>query len=231
LIYLLQKSSCTQALSILDVGCSICDLLIFSKLYFGISSGSTAGVNLFPLNKKVFAREEIVNDLFGDGKKRIKYCCLDIEKREFPFPDESFDVVFFVDVLEHLYDPIIALKEIRRVLKPGGYLCLKTPNCANLKNRIKLLFGKSPLHNIDGWLLDDRYFTPSGETKFQGHIREYTLEELKKILKCYGFDSLLIHFHPTEYYPHRILLKSYNFFEYLFPGLNYEISIIATKSS
>ena len=75
---------------------------------------------------------------------------------------------FFVDVLEHLYDPTIALKEIRRVLKSGGYLCFKTPNCANLKNRVKLMFGKSPLHNIDGWLFNDRYYTPSGETKFRG---------------------------------------------------------------
>jgi ubiquinone/menaquinone biosynthesis C-methylase UbiE len=41
---------------------------------------------------------------------------------ELPFPAASFDVVFTCSVLEHLVDPIQALQEIGRVLKPGGLI-------------------------------------------------------------------------------------------------------------
>jgi ubiquinone/menaquinone biosynthesis C-methylase UbiE len=39
---------------------------------------------------------------------------------ELPFPDRSFDAAFANHVIEHLSDPVRALKEVRRVLKPGG---------------------------------------------------------------------------------------------------------------
>lgn len=39
---------------------------------------------------------------------------------EIPYPDASFDVAFAHQVLHHLGDPLAALKEMRRVLKPGG---------------------------------------------------------------------------------------------------------------
>lgn len=43
---------------------------------------------------------------------------------ELPFPDDSFDAVWTIDVLEHVPHPEKALSEIRRVLRPGGYLFL-----------------------------------------------------------------------------------------------------------
>lgn len=45
-----------------------------------------------------------------------------------PFPDESFDVVFADNVMEHIDHPEEMLIEIRRVLKPDGYFLFKTPN-------------------------------------------------------------------------------------------------------
>jgi len=44
-----------------------------------------------------------------------------------PFPDESFDVVLSTQVLEHLPDPELALKEAVRVLRKGGRLILTVP--------------------------------------------------------------------------------------------------------
>ena len=44
------------------------------------------------------------------------------------YPDESFDVVFAANVMEHVTDPATTLREIGRVLRPGGVLLFKTPN-------------------------------------------------------------------------------------------------------
>jgi SAM-dependent methyltransferase len=47
---------------------------------------------------------------------------------EIPFPDESFDVVFSDNVLEHLEIPDQVFREVARVLKSGGLFMFKTPN-------------------------------------------------------------------------------------------------------
>lgn len=43
-------------------------------------------------------------------------------------PDQSLDVVMIVSVLEHLWQPLVVLKEIRRLLKPGGTCLVNVPS-------------------------------------------------------------------------------------------------------
>jgi SAM-dependent methyltransferase len=43
-------------------------------------------------------------------------------------PDASFDVVMIVSVLEHLWEPLRALQEIRRLLRPGGTCLVNVPS-------------------------------------------------------------------------------------------------------
>lgn len=45
-----------------------------------------------------------------------------------PFPDTSFDGVLLNEVLEHVRDEVRTLQEIRRVLRPGGYVVVMSPN-------------------------------------------------------------------------------------------------------
>lgn len=45
-----------------------------------------------------------------------------------PFEDERFDLVYADHVLEHIDDPDLVCGELARVLKPGGWICARTPN-------------------------------------------------------------------------------------------------------
>lgn len=53
---------------------------------------------------------------------------LDLSTCKIPFNDATFDVVFADNVMEHVDEPNVVLKEINRVLKPGGRFLAKTPN-------------------------------------------------------------------------------------------------------
>jgi ubiquinone/menaquinone biosynthesis C-methylase UbiE len=45
-----------------------------------------------------------------------------------PFPDESFDLVVSSECIEHTPDPLAAIRQMCRVCRPGGTVCLTTPN-------------------------------------------------------------------------------------------------------
>ena len=51
-----------------------------------------------------------------------------IEENQWPVPDECADICVADFVVEHLPDPHEFFAQCRRVLKPGGVLCLRTPN-------------------------------------------------------------------------------------------------------
>lgn len=56
----------------------------------------------------------------------VKDCNFDTE--DFPYPDNTFDLIISLAVIEHLANPIKALAECRRVLSHGGILYVTTPN-------------------------------------------------------------------------------------------------------
>ena len=56
------------------------------------------------------------------------------------YPDASFDLVTLWDVVEHLPDPVTTLREVRRVLRPGGTLFIQTPRWGCVESR---LFGNA----------------------------------------------------------------------------------------
>ena len=69
------------------------------------------------------AKEIILTDIVADvGVKEEDATALS-------FPDNSFDVVICRELIEHVIDADLAFSEIRRVLKPKGYLLITTPNC------------------------------------------------------------------------------------------------------
>ncbi len=53
----------------------------------------------------------------------------------FDFPAASFDYVVSIEGIEHIENHFLFLREVRRVLKPGGKLILTTPNVHSLESR------------------------------------------------------------------------------------------------
>ncbi|MEK6280509.1 MAG: glycosyltransferase [Acidobacteriota bacterium] len=100
-----------------------------------------------------------------------------VEHDIFPYDDDSFDVVLFCEIIEHLQsDPVHALVEIRRVLKPRGILVLTTPNVGRLDNVRKVIAGEN---------IYDPY---SGYGPYGRHNREYTPQDLVSLLSANGFN-------------------------------------------
>jgi SAM-dependent methyltransferase len=135
--------------------------------------------NYFGPDSEDFAENIFYRDFFT-GKERsldLDYHYFNIEGTRFPFRDAEFDVVLFCEIIEHLFaDPLSVLKEIKRVLKPGGTLILTTPNAARLENVAKMIAGINVYHPYSG------YWGPYGR-----HNREYTLLEIIELLDHCGF--------------------------------------------
>jgi SAM-dependent methyltransferase len=66
-----------------------------------------------------------------------------------PFPDETFDVVVCMEVIEHIPDQMTLWREIARVTKRGGRALVTTPNVLSLNARLRyLLTGTMPLYDV-----------------------------------------------------------------------------------
>lgn len=85
--------------------------------------------------------------------QRVDITDLNINKK-LPYQDSTFDVVTATEVIEHLEDFRAILREMYRVLKPGGVCVLSTPNILNLNSRLRNLWfgfadlmGPLPIHS------------------------------------------------------------------------------------
>src|SRR5688572_8461243 len=87
-------------------------------------------------------------DLFPESFKVEALNCLPADLGErLPIADAHADYVLFQEGIEHLPDQLFALREMHRILKPGGRLLITTPNISNLRARFATLLLESDLHN------------------------------------------------------------------------------------
>jgi 2-polyprenyl-3-methyl-5-hydroxy-6-metoxy-1,4-benzoquinol methylase len=101
-------------------------------------------------------------------------------------PDESVDCVTFQEVIEHLEGPAVAIKEINRVLRPGGVLVVTTPNAYALSHFVA--FARSELVRRirrQKPALADAVFYDAWE--WNRHIYCWTPSTLLTLLRVNGF--------------------------------------------
>ena len=98
----------------------------------------------FLAKKGLFKKEEICCSDFSSYAVKscqeagFKAFVWDIEKSPTP---ETWELIFFLECLEHVFHPKVVLQNIRDSLIPGGYLVLSTPNFCHLYWRLKCLLG------------------------------------------------------------------------------------------
>lgn len=91
----------------------------------------------------------------------------------FPFANGAFDVIWCSEVLEHLFDPGFALREMQRVLAPGGRLLVTVPYHGVFKDVLIALFK---------W---EEHFSPTNP-----HIRFFTCKTLAQTATTAGFAEI-----------------------------------------
>jgi SAM-dependent methyltransferase len=113
----------------------------------------------------------------------VTVVCASLEGAGLPLATASIDVVIMGEIIEHLVDTDAALAEARRLLRPGGWLLLSTPNLAAWFNRGLLLFGVQPLFSEVS--LRGIYGRPGSEVV--GHLHLFTRRALVELLAANGF--------------------------------------------
>lgn len=143
--------------TILDAGCGTGSTIQFLSDY-----GVTYGVDVSSVATN-FCRKR--------GLKHIKKG--DVSK--LPYDDNFFDIVSCMDVLEHIEHDEKAVKEIFRILKPGGEMLLTVP-------ALPFIF--------------------SDHDRAQGHFRRYSRSDVKQLLESNGFtEKRTTHFNVLLSFP------------------------------
>ena len=124
--------------------------------------------------------------------------------------DDSTDIAVSFDVIEHVENPISFLKEIYRMLKPGGFVVIGTPNLNNFLMKIcpyyKNYWYRTQHNYYFNWKSLEHYFEKAGFTVVSAIYKNYTT--IEDIISClrdatpesdFKYDYLDIVNHQLDY--------------------------------
>jgi ubiquinone/menaquinone biosynthesis C-methylase UbiE len=167
-----------------------------------VDCGCHAGYNTLRLSQRIGTQRIIGVDfnerILGDARERgLAGVRCDVNK-SLPFRECSVNVITALDVIEHLVETRTFIRELYRVLTPGGYLVLDTPNLASWHNVLALVIGIQPFSgpNITTMLdaeLDvvRRIHRAAHQAPEEGEIVDENERELRRHIVVLAYRSLI----------------------------------------
>lgn len=141
--------------------------------------------------------EELIQD------KSIKVDVVDLNLEKLPYQDNRFDFVSCTEVVEHLENYRLVIREAFRVVKPGGLVVFTTPNTLNLLSRVRYMW--TGFQNLFGPLDVGRgEFFSTG-----GHITPVSYFFLAHSLAEAGFDDIQINIDKKQTSAYPLMLIFY----------------------
>jgi SAM-dependent methyltransferase len=101
----------------------------------------------------------------------MRTVCGDLDESELPYAEGSFDAIVCCDVLEHVFDPVLFVERVRRVIRPGGQFVVSVPNIRYWPRLRSLMMGYFPRTTGD----------PCGYDG--GHLHYFATRNLVEILQ------------------------------------------------
>lgn len=151
-----------KQVSLLDIGCGNGTLLSRA-----LARGFTvAGIEISP-------------PLAAEASRRAGCTVYEQFLTELDLPEASFDVVTMYDLIEHLQDPQLDLRQVFRVLKPGGVFFALTPNDEALVRRVSRCLYSLSFRLFEG---------PLRRLYYPDHLSYFTAESLARLLRGVGFE-------------------------------------------
>lgn len=145
--------------SVLEVGCW--NGHFTEQLMYRQCEVTTVEINPEAARKAAtFARRMIIGDIEDEKVLDELACC-------------RFDIILFMDVLEHLVDPWRVLRRMKSLLNSSGYVLITIPNVASWPTRRQLLLGN--FEYSEAGVLD------------KTHLRFFTLKTAQELIATSGF--------------------------------------------
>ena len=203
--------------SILDIGCGDGQFLQWLQ-------GTIPGARLHGVDYSAF-RIEKARKVFA---YEFKQCNLEAG---LPYQADTFDLLYSGETIEHVYNPDFLLAECFRILIPGGYLVLSTPNLHAWYNRALFLLGIQPLFyevSTKSSLVGAGIIGPlKRQTTPVGHLRVFNRTGLVDLLRREGFRVVRVRGAIFEAFP-GMLQKVDNVFTAI-PSLASDLVVTAQK--
>jgi 2-polyprenyl-3-methyl-5-hydroxy-6-metoxy-1,4-benzoquinol methylase len=180
------QSNVPRGQTLLDVGC-----------YNGFMAflGSQLGYRVTAIDAISLAERD---QMFSNSGIEFLFANLNESGALASFPGDHFAAVIMGEVIEHILNhPLGLMKEVARVMQPGGLLLLTTPNPATLANAYRTVRGTHTLWGTPNFMnlpkIENARVTDIGDV----HYREYRTSELARLLGESGFEI-----ETTRYFGH-----------------------------